>query len=60
MAVTVCLDFEVEGQGRKGRMKKTSKTQVEEESVKAGLRREDSLCRSKWGVGVNPIAAWLR
>ena len=29
------------------------KRQVEEESVKVGLRREDALCRSKWSVGVN-------
>ena len=28
-----------------------------EESVKIGLRRGDALCRSKWGVGVNQIAA---
>ena len=34
--------------------------QVEGESVKVGLRREDALCRSKWSVGVNQIAAWLR
>ena len=34
--------------------------QVEEESVNVGLRREDELCRSKWSVGVNQIAAGLR
>ena len=33
------------------------KKQVEEESVKVGIRREDALCRSKWSVGVNQIAA---
>ena len=38
------LDFEVEGQGKKGRSKRTWKKQVEEESVKVGLRREDALC----------------
>ena len=36
------------------------KRQVEEESVKIGLRREDALCRSKWSVGVNKITAVLR
>ena len=54
------LDLEVEGQKKKGRTKMTWKKQVEEESVKAGLRREDALYRSKWSVGVNQITAWLR
>ena len=30
-----------------------SKKQVEEESVKIGLRGEDALCRSKWSAAVN-------
>ena len=34
--------------------------QVEEESVKVGLRREDALYCSKWSVGVNVFAAGLR
>ena len=34
--------------------------QVEEESVKVGLRMEDALCRSKWSVAVNQISAGLR
>ena len=54
------LDFEVECQRKKGRQKKTLKKQVEVESMKVGLRREDALCCSKWSVGVNKIAAWLR
>ena len=54
------LDFEVEGQRKKWRLKRTWKKQVEEESVKVGLRREDTLCRSKWGVGINQIATGLR
>ena len=41
------LDFEVEGHGKKGRSNRTWKKQVDEESVKVGLRREDALCRSK-------------
>ena len=54
------LDLEVEGQRKKWRPKRTWKKKVEEESVKVGLRREDALCRSKWSVGVNKIAAGLR
>ena len=54
------LDFEVEGQSKKGRPKRTWKKQVKEESVKVGLRREDALCRSKWSVGASRIAAGLR
>ena len=33
--------------------------QVEEESMKVGLRRKDALRHSKWCVGVNNIAAGL-
>ena len=54
------LYFKVEGQRKKWRLKRTWKKQVEEESVMAGLRREDALCRSKRTVGVNQIAAGLR
>ena len=35
------LHVEVEGQRNKGRQRRTWKKQVEEESVKVGLRRED-------------------
>ena len=52
--------FVVEGQREKGRLKRTWKKQVEEESVKVGLRMEDALCQSKWSVSVNKIAAGLR
>ena len=54
------LDFEVEGQRKKGRLKRTWKRQVEKESVKVGLRREDALFRSRWSVSVDQIAAGLR
>ena len=54
------LYFEVHGQRKKGRLKGTWKRQVEVESVKVGLRREDALCQSKLIVGVNVIAAGLR
>ena len=40
----MALVLEVEGQWKKGRPKRTWKRQVEEESVKVGMRREDALC----------------
>ena len=45
MVLIRALDFEVEGQRKKGRPKWMWKKQVEEKSVKIGLRREDALCR---------------
>ena len=54
------LNFEVEGQKKKGRPNRTWKKQAEEESVKIGLRRKDVLCRLKWSFGVNLIVAGLR
>ena len=54
------LDFAIEGQRKKGRPRRIWKMQVEEESIKVGLRRKDALCRSKWSVGVSKIAAELR
>ena len=48
----MALDFVVEGQRKKGRLKRTWKKQVEEESVKVGLRREAVLCQSQWIVGL--------
>ena len=51
------LDLEVGVQRKKGRPERTWKRQVGEESEKVGLRREDALCRSKWSVGINKIAA---
>ena len=54
------LDFEVEGQRKKGRPRRMLTMQVEEESVKAGLRRKDVPCRSRWSVSVNKITAGLR
>ena len=58
-AMRRALDIEVEGQRKKGRPKSTRKREVDEESVKVGLRRGDALCLSKWSVGVNEIAAGL-
>ena len=54
------LNCEVEGQWKKVRPETTQTKQVEEESVKVGLRMENALCRSKWSVGVNQIVAGLR
>ena len=54
------LHFEVEGQRKKGKPKRTWKKQVEEESMKVGLRRKDAIYRSKWSVVVHNIAAGLR
>ena len=54
------LDFEVEHQRKKGRPMRTLLKEVEEESVKVGLRREDTLSRPMWSVGVNRIAAGWR
>ena len=54
------LDFEVEGQRKKWRPMRTWKRQVEVESIKVCLRQKDVLCRSKWSVVVNNIAAGLR
>ena len=54
------LDYEVEGQRKKARPKRMCKKQVEEESMKVGLRRKDALCRSNWSVSINKIAAGLR
>ena len=54
------LDFEIEGQEKKELPRRILEFQVEEKSVKVGLRREDVLCRSKWSVGIYQIAASLR
>ena len=54
------LDFEVEGQRKKGRQRGHGIRYVDEESMKVCLRRKDQLCRSKWSVSENLIAAGLR
>ena len=53
------LDFEVEGQRKKGRQNRSWKRQVEEESVKVGLRRKDALCRLKWSVSIKQYCCWV-
>ena len=59
-ALRRALDVEVEGDWKKRRPKRTWERQVEEESMKVGLRNKDAHCRSKWNVGVNTIVAGLR
>ena len=54
------LDFEAECQRKKGRPKRTWKKQVEEKRAMVGLKRKDTLCRSKWSVGANQIVVGLR
>ena len=41
------LDYEVEDQRKKVRLKSTWKNQFEEISIKVGFKMEDALCRSK-------------
>ena len=54
------VDFEVEGQRKKGRPKRTWtwKREVKEESKTAGM--EDVVCRSKWIARVNQVATRVR
>ena len=42
------LCFKVEGQRRRGRLRKTWKNQVEDDIRKIGLKKKDALNRSKW------------
>ena len=55
----MALACEVDDQRKKVRVWRTWNKQVEEESVKVGLSREDALCRSKWIFGDNQIATRL-
>ena len=52
----VALDFEMSGKRKRGRPKKTWKKQVEEETEKIGLKKEDALNQAKWRDGVQTIA----
>ena len=54
------LDIKVNDRRKKEMPKRTWKNQVEEESVKIGLRRENAPQRSKWSVGVNQVAVGSR
>ena len=50
------LEFEGKGKRKRGRLKKTWKTQGEKESKSVGLEKEDALNRARWRVGVGEIA----
>ena len=52
----VALDLEVSVKRKRGRRKKTWKKQVEEETEKISLKKEDALRRDKWRDGVRAIA----
>lgn len=54
------LEFEVKGPWKRGRPKKTWRKQVEEESRRVGLKKEDSLNRARWRMGVREIATKVR
>ena len=49
-------EFEVKGKRKRGRPKKTWKTQVEKESKSVDLEKKDAMNRARWRVGVNKIA----
>ena len=52
----VDLDLEVSGKRKRGRLKKTWKKQLKEETERIGLKKEDALNRDKGRDGVRAIA----
>ena len=56
----VAPNLEVSGKRKRGRPKKTWKKQVEEETEKIGLKKENALRRDKWRDGVRAIAEGMR
>ena len=52
----VALNLEVSCNRKRGRLKKTWKKQVEEETEKIGLKKKDALNRDKRKDGVRAIA----
>ena len=50
------LEFEVKSKRKRGRPKKTWKTQVAKESKSVGLEKEDAFNRARWRVEVGEIA----
>ena len=51
------LEFQVRGNRKPGRPKKTWKTQVEKESKSVGLEGKDAMNQARWRKGVREIAA---
>ena len=47
--------MEVDGERRKVKLSRSSRMQVEEESMEVGLIKEDAIFSSRWIVGVNQI-----
>ena len=43
-ALRMAFDYEIKSERKRGRRKRTWKKQVDGESVKVGLRMEDTLC----------------
>ena len=52
----VARNLEVSGKRKRGRPKKIWKKQVEEETEKIDLKKEDALNQAKWRDGVREIA----
>ena len=52
----VALNLEVSGKRKRGRPTKTWRKQVEEETEKIGLKKEDALRQDKWRDRVRAIA----
>ena len=52
----IALDLEVTGKRKRKRPKKTWKKQVEEDTEKIRLKKENALRRDKCRHGVRPIA----
>ena len=46
----------MQGKRKRGRPKKTWKTQVEKESKSVRLEKEDAMNQARWRVGVGEIA----
>ena len=55
-ALRRALEFQVNGARKRGRPKMTWKRQVEEETQKVGLRKEDASNRVRWREGVRAVA----
>ena len=50
------MEFEVEGTRRRGRPKKTWRSQVEDDTAGVGLTFADAVNRTRWREGVRKIA----
>ena len=56
----IAVNLKVSGKRKRGQPRKTWKKQVEEETEKIGLKKEDALRRDKWRDGVRAIAERIR